>query len=87
MVGRIDGIEHTLTVDEEGTRFGDGTISVRLGPDGALGVVEVAAGAVPGHRLKLWNYHAMRTLYDGLWKSSNFVSAVKLPVAVSETAG
>ena len=87
MVGRIDGVEHTLTVDEEGTRFGDGTISVTIGSDGTFGAVEVAAGAVPGHRLKLWNYHAMRTLYDGLWKSSNFVSVVKLPVAASETAG
>ena len=76
-----------LHANHPGTRFGDGTISVTIGSDGTFGAVEVAAGAVPGHRLKLWNYHAMRTLYDGLWKSSNFVSVVKLPVAASETAG
>ena len=79
MVGRIDGIEHTLTIDDDGTRFGDGTISVQIGPDGQPAATQVQAGATVGHRLKLWNYHAMRTLYDGLWKTSNYVSASTLP--------
>lgn len=79
MVGRIDGIEHTITLDDDGTHFDDGTISVRIGRDGQPTDARVLTHASVGHRLKLWNYHAMRTLYDGLWKTSNYVSASTLP--------
>jgi len=86
MVGRIDGIEHTLSFGADGDHFSDGTISVTISPSGQLGAPALRKSAASGHRLKLWNYYAMRTLYDGLWKSSNFVSAASLSVSVSEPA-
>ena len=86
IVGRIDGVEHSVHIEPERTVFGDGIITVTIGPDGSIRDAQVIGSAPAGHRLKLWNYHAMRTLYDGLWQQSNFVSAATLPVGISEPA-
>jgi hypothetical protein len=86
IVGRIDGVEHSVHIEPERTVFGDGIITVTIRSDGSIRDAQVIGSAPAGHRLKLWNYHAMRTLYDGLWQQSNFVSAATLPVGISEPA-
>ncbi len=78
ITGRIDGIEHSIRFGSEADVFTDGTISVTIGKNGQIESAQLLAKGHVGHRLKLWNYHAMRTLYDGLWQSSNFVSATEL---------
>lgn len=75
IVGRISGVEHTLVFLKDTDEFSDGILHATLNKTGDLLKVCVARNGTPGHRLRLWNYHAMRVLHQGVWSGSNFVSA------------
>ncbi|HNF96271.1 MAG TPA: glutamate synthase [Pseudomonadota bacterium] len=76
--GRISGVEHTLVFGDTSDVFDDGEIAVSVGKTGSLESAQIVGKPSVGHRLRLWNYHAMRTLYHALSQSSNFVSASTL---------
>ena len=76
MKGRIDGVEHTLTVGADGhDELTDGVVRAKI--EAASGrVVEVTATNAPaGHTLPTWKYHAMRALHAGVLAGVNPVSA------------
>jgi putative selenate reductase len=81
MVGRIDGVQHELSVDPREGRayFSDGVVYCELDlVSHAVVRSACASHAVArneGHALHLWRYHAMRLLLDGALAGHNPVSA------------
>ena len=75
MLGRLDGTAYTAHFSDEGDEFSDGIITAKFGPSGRIQTFRQTGSGPTGHRLKLWAYYAMRTIYDGLLGSSNYVSA------------
>ena len=81
MVGRVDGVQHELALDDRRGRatFSDGVITCELGlADHAILGKTLGApvdAESEGHALLLWRYHAMRLLLEGTLAGHNPVSA------------